>query len=733
MAADLSARWTWSLWHEGGAEPEGRAAGSGRPPRQRRRRAAHGAGTARPAQRREPPRPARLARRRAAAELLPGIDEVITFDAPWVATNRRPSIPRPARRLVERLRGALRRGGHLHLLPPEPAAHGAARPAGRHPARRRHERGLRRVLARRPASSCRRWGTDTGGPEGGHEVPAALALARAAGHELPTGDDLRLRLRPSAAQGLVLSLPRPYVVVHPTASVPSRSIRTAQAATSWTALVAAGWHVVLTGAVSASADPSQGVGSLAPRAGSVTDARGRTTFAELAQALAGARCVVTVNSGPAHLAAAVGTPVVSLFSPVVPMERWGPWGVPCRVLGDQHAGCARLSCTRMPDRRALLASQALPRRRWSTQCVSSRAGVGSCRWPRRTTHGGGRMRILAWHVHGSWMTSFVSGRHDYVIPLTPDRDADGRGRAQTGTGRRGPVRCRSRPAGRALRRCCPPAPSRGRAPRAVDGPAGRRGRLPSTSSTTRRRPRPRGHPARGDAREPAQRHTLGPCHVTSTRWRGTAATMRSSSSSTASPTRGTRYTGEDPSLAAVVNEPVRRWRVAGTDLLLRVARLRPGARLRDGTDALVGVAGNAESTWPGRTSRPGQAELHAALGRHRAYLHPYRWTSLGLAMLEAMALGLPVSPCRRPRHRRRCHPRPASSPTTSLACTLPRRSGSTTPPPRGGTVKPPAPTSSPAFPRSVPRRLGPRPQGGDLVKIALISEHASPAGGARWR
>ena len=41
------------------------------------------------------------------------------------------------------------------------------------------------------------------------------------------------------------------------------------------------------------------------------------------------------------------------------------------------------------------------------------------------------MRILTWHVHGSWMTSFVSGRHDYVIPLTPDRDADGRGRAQT--------------------------------------------------------------------------------------------------------------------------------------------------------------------------------------------------------------------------------------------------------------------------------------------------------------
>jgi glycosyltransferase involved in cell wall biosynthesis len=37
-----------------------------------------------------------------------------------------------------------------------------------------------------------------------------------------------------------------------------------------------------------------------------------------------------------------------------------------------------------------------------------------------------------------------------------------------------------------------------------------------------------------------------------------------------------------------------------------------------------------------------QARLHEALCMHRAYLHPYRWTSLGLALLEAMALGMPV-------------------------------------------------------------------------------------------
>ena len=41
------------------------------------------------------------------------------------------------------------------------------------------------------------------------------------------------------------------------------------------------------------------------------------------------------------------------------------------------------------------------------------------------------MRVLLWHVHGSWTTSFVQGGHDYLLPVTPDRDVDGLGRART--------------------------------------------------------------------------------------------------------------------------------------------------------------------------------------------------------------------------------------------------------------------------------------------------------------
>ena len=41
------------------------------------------------------------------------------------------------------------------------------------------------------------------------------------------------------------------------------------------------------------------------------------------------------------------------------------------------------------------------------------------------------MRVLLWHVHGSWTTSFVQGPHTYLVPVTADRGPDGLGRART--------------------------------------------------------------------------------------------------------------------------------------------------------------------------------------------------------------------------------------------------------------------------------------------------------------
>jgi ADP-heptose:LPS heptosyltransferase len=50
----------------------------------------------------------------------------------------------------------------------------------------------------------------------------------------------------------------------------------------------------------------------------------RTTIEELMGLLAHARCVIAADSGPLHLAAALGTPVVGLFGPTDP-ARNGPF------------------------------------------------------------------------------------------------------------------------------------------------------------------------------------------------------------------------------------------------------------------------------------------------------------------------------------------------------------------------------------------------------------------------
>jgi len=108
------------------------------------------------------------------------------------------------------------------------------------------------------------------------------------------------------------------------------------------ALIRDGRRVVITG--SAAERPL----TAAVAAGGGIDLGGRTTLPGLAAVLAGADAVVAPNTGAAHLAAAVGTSVVSLFAPVVPARRWQPYGVPVALLGDQRAGCAGSRARRCP-------------------------------------------------------------------------------------------------------------------------------------------------------------------------------------------------------------------------------------------------------------------------------------------------------------------------------------------------------------------------------------------------
>ena len=178
--------------------------------------------------------------------------------------------------------------------------------------------------------------------------------------------------------------------------------------------------------------------------------------------LAGAAAVVVGNTGAAHLAAAVGTPVVSLFAPVVPADRWAPYRVPHVLLGDQHAPLPGTPRPRLPGARPPLPGRRSTR---TTTCSTPCARWHSAR------RGGAGMNVLLWHVHGSWTTAFVQGPHRYLLPTLPERGPWGGGRPAAWDwprdGRRGsPEELADEPTSTSW--CC--SGPRSRAGRALAGP-----------------------------------------------------------------------------------------------------------------------------------------------------------------------------------------------------------------------------------------------------------------------
>ncbi|CAM5578042.1 Glycosyl transferase OS=Streptomyces fumanus OX=67302 GN=GCM10018772_57150 PE=4 SV=1 [Streptomyces fumanus] len=103
---------------------------------------------------------------------------------------------------------------------------------------------------------------------------------------------------------------------------------------------------------------------------------------------------------------------------------------------------------------------------------------------------------------------------------------------------------------------------------------------------------------------------------------------------------GPRWTGDLDRAAVVVNEPIRRGRTTGTDLLPAFARAAPLDVFGMRTEGLAERLGVDPDRC--RTQDVVQRDLHSALARRRVYVHPVRWTSLGLSLLEAMHLGMPV-------------------------------------------------------------------------------------------
>lgn len=165
-----------------------------------------------------------------------------------------------------------------------------------------------------------------------HDVERNLELVEAMGLSAPF--DRRVRVRPTVAPHL---LPPDSVVVHPGASIPSRTPSPAVWREVISRLAGDGHSVVLTGSrrdlVAMSMRGARGV---------AVDLVGKTTFAELGSVLASAGALCVGRSAPMHLAAAVGTPVVVLGATC---GCWRPWMVEHEAVGDAMVSespvCAR--------------------------------------------------------------------------------------------------------------------------------------------------------------------------------------------------------------------------------------------------------------------------------------------------------------------------------------------------------------------------------------------------------
>ena len=265
----------------------------------------------------------------AVAGLVPEVDACLVYDAPWMKATAPRAGSAPEYAMAERLRA----GGFdaaiiftVYSQNPLPAAFLCY--LADIPLRLAH-------CHENPYQLLTDWAPDPE-PGGGirHEVRRQLDLVATVGCR--TSDE-RLSLRvPAGAELRVLrslnevgvDLARPWIVIHPGATAPSRRYPPEQFAVVARRLVAEwGYQVLLTG----TADEQDLIAGIQARAGvplvALVD---RFDLGELAALLARTPLLIANNTGPIHMAAALGTPVVDLYALTNPQHT--PWAVPNRVL-----------------------------------------------------------------------------------------------------------------------------------------------------------------------------------------------------------------------------------------------------------------------------------------------------------------------------------------------------------------------------------------------------------------
>lgn len=277
----------------------------------------------------------------AAGRLLEGVDEVLAWEPPWSA-----GAPAPAS------------GGEALLAPIRRCGADAAAVIG---TPEREVLALTLVLrlagVPRTAAVVDPSGALVQHPVAAdptrHEARTNLAVLAALGFALPPSGHERLQVRlPAEDAGDVAAdvagddadalmprrmrgrrrIRRDRVVVHPAASLGRgpAALSGERLDAIIDQLIDDGWNVLVTGSAQAPHPPAR------PR---MVDLIGRTDLAGLAAVVAGCVAAVVGSATPAQLAAAVGTPVVSVLGSDASWSRRRPWRVPAiRLRADPAPG-----------------------------------------------------------------------------------------------------------------------------------------------------------------------------------------------------------------------------------------------------------------------------------------------------------------------------------------------------------------------------------------------------------
>ncbi len=261
--------------------------------------------------------------------LVAEIDQTIVYDAPWLKATALRKTSEPEFAMIERLRQAQFDAAIIFTVysqNPLPSAFLCY--MANIPLRLAH-------CHENPYQLLTHWIKD---PEPAevmrHEVHRQLELVASVGYTI-ADDRLKLQVLPSATDRVQqkmaqigIQLDRPWLVIHPGATAPSRRYPPEQFAIAARTLAQThGLQIVFTGTQSEQELVQSIQQTMAAPSFSLVD---RLDLAELTALLSLAPLLISNNTGPVHLAAAVGTPIVDLYA--LTNLQHTPWGVPHRVL-----------------------------------------------------------------------------------------------------------------------------------------------------------------------------------------------------------------------------------------------------------------------------------------------------------------------------------------------------------------------------------------------------------------